>query len=325
MDIKTQIDSIVEMAILLQSTYQGLTLDEIAEELGRPRRAIERMKAFFQKYYSDELEEVSHPTERKKYWRLKPCSMGLIKLTDEDIAKLESIKDLIKNDIEKRQFSRIIRKLVAINSNKTHKTDIDVLLESQGYAVRQRVKENIEPEIFEKIYLAIKAGCKINMSYTLSNGEKYQVKMSPYGIKIGDFHYLIGLEHYKNPKVKTYKMSRINWIRVLDEEDAELDEKFNLQEFCKKSFGIYTSELEDIEIKFSKEVKNDVINYEFHPTQIFEEQEDGSIILKFKASGYFEIITELLKWRDNIKVIAPKKLKEDYVQTIKDMYKNIGE
>ena len=63
--------------------------------------------------------------------------------------------------------------------------------------------------------------------------------------------------------------------------------------------------------------------YNFHPTQKGKWNEDGSYTLTFKASGEWEIITEILKWRDSVKIIAPKKLKDIYFETVEKMYQNI--
>ena len=104
----------------------------------------------------------------------------------------------------------------------------------------------------------------------------------------------------------------------------EKDEDFDIQEYCNSSFGIFSGEVEEVILQFTPETAEYVLNYHFHPTQTMEKQKDGSVIVKFQASGSFEIVTELLKWRESVKIISPKSLKEEYEQTVKLMYKNLG-
>ena len=76
---------------------------------------------------------------------------------------------------------------------------------------------------------------------------------------------------------------------------------------------------------FNSNSAKDASEYNFHPTQKGKWNDDGSYTLTFKASGEWEIITEILKWRDSVKIIAPESLKEAYKNEIRKMYENIKE
>ena len=322
MSTSKKLDEITELAILLQNSYGGYTIDELSEKLERPRRAIERMMEVLREKFGERLEYITIQTDRKKHWRLKKGTMNfLVTFSDSEIAKLEKLKNLLPNQNEQKSILEIIEKIKVLNPKSNHKTDIDILLEAQGYAVRQQPKEHLNQEILEKIELGILSQKKLKLSYMDSFGNYYEPKVDAYGLKIGINYYLIAKE---NEKVKTFKLSRIKNIEIL-EEDSFIPEDFNIQEYCNISFGVYTDEPMNVEIMFSKETAEDVINYSFHPTQEFVQQKDGTVILKFRASGSYEIITELLKWRNEIKIISPQKLRLEYENTVKSMYENIKE
>ena len=65
----------------------------------------------------------------------------------------------------------------------------------------------------------------------------------------------------------------------------------------------------EVKLEFKKSA-HEVLEYNFHPTQKIKELENGNFEVTFTASGQYEIITELLKWRDCVKIISPKKLKQ---------------
>ena len=322
MSTSKKLDEITELTMLLQNSWQGLTIDEMSDYLERPRRAIERLMEVIKEKFGDRLELVPQSKDRKKHWRLKKGSMNfLVTFSDLELSRLEKLSNSIKNEAERKSVLDVIEKIKVLNPTNYHKNDIDILLEAQGLAVRQYAKENIDSEIMEKIAYAIQSEQKIKISYTDSYGNYYEPIIEPYGLQIADNHYLIAKE---NNKLKTFKVSRIKNIELLEGKYFIKDEDFDIQEFCNRSFGIYLDKIEEVVLCFSPKAADYVLNYHFHPTQIMEKQKDGSVIVKFKASGSFEIITELLKWRESVKIISPKSLKDKYNQTVKLMYKNLG-
>ena len=322
MSTSKKLDEITELTMLLQNSWQGLTIEEMSEHLERPRRAIERLMEVVREKFGDRLELIEHANDRKKHWRLKKGSMNfLVTFSDLELSRLEKLSSSVKNEAERKSLLDIIEKIKVLNPTNYHKTDVDILLEAQGLAVRQYAKENINPEIMEKIAYAIQSEQKVKIGYTNNNGYYYEPIIEPYGLKIADSHYLIAKE---GNELITFKVSRIKNIELQEGDYFEKDEDFDIQEYCNSSFGIFSGEVEEVILQFTPETAEYVLNYHFHPTQTMEKQKDGSVIVKFQASGSFEIVTELLKWRESVKIISPKSLKEEYEQTVKLMYKNLG-
>lgn len=320
MSTSKKLDEITELAILLQNSWQGITIDEITEKLERNRRAVERLMEVIKEKFGERLEVVENNHDRKKHWRLKKGSMNfLVTFSDLELSKLQKLSSTLKNEADRKSVLDIIEKIKALNPKNYHQNDIDILLEAQGLAVRQYVKENINSDFMEKFAYAIQSEQKIKISYTDSSGNFYEPVIEPYGLQIADNHYLIA----KEDKIKIFKISRIQNIEVLEGNYFEKDEKFNIQEYCNRSFGIYNGKIEEVVLQFSSQVAEYILNYHFHPTQIIERQKDGSVIVKFNASGSYEIVTELLKWREGVKILSPESIRKEYEHTVKLMYQNI--
>ena len=66
-----KLDEITELTMLLQNSWQGLTIEEMSEHLERPRRAIERLMEVVKEKFGNRLELVENNHDRKKHWRLK--------------------------------------------------------------------------------------------------------------------------------------------------------------------------------------------------------------------------------------------------------------
>ena len=312
-----KLDEITELAMLLQNSWQGLTIDEMMVKLERSnRRAIERLMEVIKEKFGNRLELVPHKTDRKNHWRLKKGSMNfLVTFSDLELSRLQKLSNSIKNEGERKCVLDIIEKIKALNPANNYQTDIDILLETQGLAVKQYQKENISSDIMDKIAYALQSEQKMKILYLDS-----ELIVEPYGIKIGDNHYLIGKE---NNKIKTFKISRIQKAEVLEGEYFDKAEDFDIQEYCNRSFGVFTGKIEEVVLKFSPQSAADASNYHFHPTQRGEFNDDGSYTLIFNASGNYEIITELLKWRETVNIIKPLSLKKEYKETVRLMYENI--
>ena len=314
-------NEIIELAILMQNSYGGLTLDDIAHEFECSRRSAERMKAVLVEKFGNKIEEVYNNKDKKKRWRFKKGTMNwLINFTSSDFANLELCKKSLKSPIKQKEMDELIEKIKALNSQNVSYVDVDEILSSQAYVVRQGFRENIKLETLQIINDAILCQKQIFIKYADSDKEFI---LNPYGILHSDRAYLIAY----NPYVKaiwTYRISKIKEIKLTDDY-FDKDESFNMEEYCGRSFGVYQGEIFDVILQFDKDCAEDVKEYFFHPTQKGKLNDDGSYTLSLKASGEFEIITEILKWRSNVKIIAPQSLKDTYNKTIQEMYKQIKE
>ena len=71
-----------------------------------------------------------------------------------------------------------------------------------------------------------------------------------------------------------------------------------------------------IKLQFEKVAANEVLSYHFHPTQKIKQNEDGTVTVKFKASGDYEILWHLFRWGTTVKIISPKSLKNKYIEML---------
>ena len=310
--IKTE--QIIELAMMFQNSFSGLCIDDIQEHFECSRRSAERMKGILFDLFPDKIEPVNR-NDKKKYWRFAKGTMNtLIKFTTDDFANLEYLKNLSNDENRVKQLDEVIAKIKALTPQKNLRaleTDIDAVMESEGFSVRQYSRIKANPKILETLRNAMISFKKIKFTYTK------EVTAEPYGIIVNDKYYLLAKN---SKKLKLYKINKIKDLKILDEY-FEKDEKFNLQEYCNNSFGIYQEEPFNIVLEFDKTVKDDVINYHFHPSQKIKELENGNIEVKFKSGGKLAMCYEFFKWGSKVKIKKPDELKEyyqDYLQYVID-------
>jgi predicted DNA-binding transcriptional regulator YafY len=319
----TKAEQIIELAMLFQNSYGGLSIDDIQNEFECSRRSAERMKALLFDMFPDKVEEV--PTgDKKKRWRFTKGTMNaLISFTADDFANLEYLKGLSTDENRQTALNELISKVKALTPQKnlrTLDTDISAILESEGFAVRQYSRTKADPKVLEQIRSALLSFKKIKFEYLIDEKVK-EITLNPYGIIIADKYYLVGFNDYVND-LRLYKIDKISNLEILDEY-FEQDENFSLKEYSQKSFGIYQEAPLDIVLEFDAKVREDVLNYHFHPTQKFKELTNGNIQVKFTSGGTKAICDELFKWGSNVKIKKPQELKEIYMEYLSSILKNI--
>ncbi|MCR4880483.1 MAG: WYL domain-containing protein [bacterium] len=222
-----------------------------------------------------------------------------------------------------KQLDELIAKIKALTPQKNARaleTDIEAILESEGFAVRQYSRVKTDTKTMELLRNALLSFKKIQFSYDI-DGTAKAITLAPYGIIIADKYYLVGYNNYV-ADLRLYKIDKIKDLTVLDEY-FDKDENFSLNEYCKNSFGVYQEKPIDITLEFDKSVAEDVLNYHFHPTQKMKELENGNIQVNFSSGGTYAICQELFKWGTSVKIKKPSSFKKYYADYLKQVLDNL--
>jgi predicted DNA-binding transcriptional regulator YafY len=139
-------------------------------------------------------------------------------------------------------------------------------------------------------------------------------RVTPYGILFGKSYYLVGPERGKAEPV-LWRLDRIGAIELGEAFDGPPDD-FDLTAFVARSFGAFQEEPEDITLRFNASAAVDARRFQFHPGQSLEDQPDGSLIVRFRAGGFQEMINHLFTWGDAVDVIAPTRLQSMMINAL---------
>ena len=312
----SRITDIVHLIMLMLSKYNGITLKDIQEEFNVSRRTAERMRDSIL-YALPQVEELEADS-KIKHWGFTNYTMNeLASLQANDIALLEKIKSNC-DEVSAQDLDLVIEKIKVGNRKRltTLENDIEFILHSEGCAIKQAPNYKINLNTVLTIREAIKNQIKISAKY--NNKDKV---LSPLGLIYGEKIHLIAREDAKGTKEYNYLLHKLENVKLTVE---RFDAKgFDIKEFAKKSFGVYQGEIFDVKLKFAPEVSEDVLNYEFHPTQKVKLQNDGSVEVSFKASGSKHIIWHLFKWGNSVEILSPKSLKQEYKEYLEEVLKGV--
>jgi predicted DNA-binding transcriptional regulator YafY len=88
--------------------------------------------------------------------------------------------------------------------------------------------------------------------------------------------------------------------------------RLDIDKHSRRAFGAFQNDSEYGEVvwKFKPAVASHARAFLFHPTQVLEDLPDGSLIVRFSASGYLEMCWHLYTWGDQVEVLAPPALRK---------------
>lgn len=303
----SRLSDILDIIVLMQSKVLGITLTDIQDELNVSRRTAERLRDAILNIFP-QIDEIE-TDDREKHWGFTSGYLnGFISFSPEEIATIENIKENLEYKDKKQTVESVVTKLKALSrKNITNVEDaIEIILKTEGVAVSQKPNYKVSLEVLETIRQAIKENRKVEVVYR----DKTKV-LSPYGIIYGSNIHLIAMEANYKKHPYNYVVHKISKIKLLNETFDKGD--FDIKEYASRSFGVFQGEIIDVELLFDAMVQEDVLNHNFHPTQKVTQNPDGTVTVTFKASGTHAIMWHLFKWSDNVKIISPQSLKDEYI------------
>ncbi len=336
-----RIKDIIDLIMSMQALRYGISLAEIQEKYEVSRRTATRMKDIVLEL-CPQVEELQI-NSRTKRWGFKGKAVNLYNYTSCDIANIENIKELCKiNNLEIK--TEVLDKLInsiksSANTNLSAlDNDIEALLECEGFAVRQGSNYKIDSELLSKIRIALLSMKKVRFCYNSTDYEidkntgfrkikglkpTKTVTVEPLGIIYNERHYLVAKDINNSGKIKNYMIHKISNFELL-EDYVSPDNDFDLKKYTQETFSVFHDELVKVKLKFNKEIAQDVLNYNFHPTQKITQLKNGSVVVEFATSGTKSILFNLFKWGTNVEIVSPKKLKDRYRNYLKEIMINLN-
>lgn len=305
-------EQLLRLARALAGSAEGMTLDEMAEEIGVGRRTVERVRdALFQLFPA--MEEV--PDGQTKRFRIprgldsffqSPTTAELTAL-GQTIAYFDEM-NLTHQAAMLRSLQSKIKSALNPPARRKIAPDLEALLQAEFIAVQAGPRPVDDNALLLTLREAICGGCAVRFYYRGPGKPARTRRIAPYGIIFGRMNYLIGPE-IGDTRIKNWRLDRISNIEILSDTVTRPDD-FSLPDFAKISFGFFQSQPEDVVLRVLPAGMEDFDTWSFHPSQTVERQDDGSAIVRFRASGMLELAWHLFTWQNKILVLKPTSLRQ---------------
>jgi len=311
----SRISDILDLATFMASKPLGITITEIAERYNVSRRTAERMRDSLTCIFPA-IDEIETDNTQKHWGFINYSIANLITFTPEEIGNIEQQQRRTTNKEAKIAMAKAVEKMKSLSGKKQNcEKDIELFMQTEGYAVRQMPQYKIDLQTLEIIRDAVQHSKMVTGIYH----DKTRL-IEPLGMIYGEKIYLVAREKAKGGGIYNYLLHKFKDLKLTDKIFDKGD--FDLQKYNNQSFGVYHGEILDVKLSFSPELAPEAMNFNFHPTQEIEQEQDGSVTVTFKASGSKEIIWHVFKWGSGCKIIAPKSLQSEYKKYLEENLMN---
>ena len=309
---------LLRLAEMAASRHLGVALREIEEEFGVDRRTAQRMTKALEECFPNV--ETRTDAARRKFWTLRGEDARLMLsrgIRDSELAALEmSIRRAEREGAahEVTALASLRGRLLSVMPGphaRRAEADAEAVLEAHGFASRPGPRVRTDPGILAVIAEALKAPNVLTIRYAgpRDNGPRERI-IEPYGLLLGTRRYLVAREQGGDGRLRHFRLDRVVSAR-LEPHSFRRDPDFSLETHAARAFGSFHAEREygAVAWRFAPSAAPVARDFVFHPDQDMTEEPDGSLTIRFHASGWLEMAWHLYQWGDSVEVLEPDALR----------------
>ncbi len=304
---------LVDLAIRLQGSRAGLTLDDICSEFSVSRRTAERMRNAVEGAFGP-LDEAEGE-DRRKRWRLRSDRLrGLVSVSADELRALSTAAAALERTGLGEQAAgveKVAGKLRALHRSQTPEqleAEMDARLHAEGLAMRPGPRQPVDPDLLALLRDAILARRKVEFDYlSRATGRMSRQAAEPYGLLYGNRLFLVARTDW-SPEPRLWRLANMSGAK-LGLEDFERDPDFDLQAWTRRSFGTFQETPVHVALRFDERAAPDAAAFLFHPNQTVTKNPDRTVTVRFEAGGLDEICWHLFTWGDSVTVERPARLR----------------
>lgn len=254
---------------------------------------------------------------------------------DFEEAEIYLLSDAVRTAkfISPKKTRELVKKLDSMLSRpQRQKRNKDIYFDYAQKCSNEEIFYNID-----KISSAITEGKKIEFDYVTRElcGREFvdiikRRKVSPYALTWQDDHYYLICNYEKYDNLMHLRLDRISKAEITPEkarhfsEVSVYKEVFDVADYTNKIFGMFSGEVQTVELCCKKEIAKTVAD-RFSENIFITNVTENEFRFSYKAAISEALVTFIMNFGDSIKVISPESLKQDIItraEKILKVYKN---
>lgn len=195
-------------------------------------------------------------------------------------------------------------------------TDVAALDDSQAFVSRSGACPDVKPAVLRRLREAILACRRVRIAYRKEGtAPPRDYAAEPYGFLWGGRNYLVW-RGCDDARFRKFALPFIDAVEM-EAESFVRDESFDLAAFAADSIGVVRDAPLEVELLVTPAGRARLERWRFHPSQTVEALPDGSAMLRFTATGTDEIVHELFRWGDLIRIRKPASLIDAFQNSLR--------
>ncbi|VDN47265.1 Predicted DNA-binding transcriptional regulator YafY, contains an HTH and WYL domains [Petrocella atlantisensis] len=306
----------------LSDEQNPLTVNDLIEELSKYDISAERKSVYtdielLQNYGVDVV------CEKKR------ANQYFIGKRDFELPELKLLVDAVQASkfITHKKSDVLIKKIEKLtNAHEAKELHRQVIVNDRIKTMNESIYYNVDA-----IHSAIRNKKKVQFryfDYTVDknlkfrrNGEVYQV--SPYALSWTDEYYYLIAYHERYETVTQFRVDRMADIEVSEVNipENQVDKDFNVADYSKKVFRMFSGETQLIELQFDNSLINVAID-RFGKEISIREKTETSFRITVDVAPSPTFFGWLCMFGSKVKIIGPEKVVGDFKDTVSEIIEN---
>ena len=302
---------LLRLAMMAAARYDGVSLDEIAAEFGVSHRTAQRMTGALETVFQCETREDA---DRRRRWVLRDDrALRLPRHADAALEGLELAIRAARGDERQRHAEALseLRDALILRMKpgeaRRAEAEAEAMLQAMGHLARPGPRIVMDPDLLETVSAAIRGPFRLRVLYHQDQTPRL---LEPHGILLGGRVYLVARQPARSNDLIKFRFDRIHRAECSGE-SFDLEPGFSIEDYAARGFGVWHDPAQHGEViwRFHPEVAEQAAGFLFHPRQELQHEADGSLLVRFTASGWLEMAWFLYRWGDKVEVVAPEGLR----------------
>ena len=307
----TKLRVMLDVALELQASSLGLTINQLMEQTGRSRKTVERMLQGLSDIGLEmELSRLESDHHLTKRWRLRGnIPRTLMALQSHERGALERHLQTMPDGAPTRALAKLLGNQKPLSNHLA--IDAEELINRTAHIGRTGPRtqaDEAQMAVFER---AIQGFEKLELRYrALGRKRATWRSVDPLGLLFGRFGYLVAA---RGDITVTYRLDLIEDVRPTGT-IFNAPSNWNMKDWAADSFGIYHGDdILDIRLRFTGEAAKRAEKVRFHPSQKMQ-RVGGALIVRLHCQGHRELIHEICHpdWLGQVQIEAPNSLRSEF-------------
>jgi predicted DNA-binding transcriptional regulator YafY len=174
---------------------------------------------------------------------------------------------------------------------------------------------------FDKLIQAWLSGHRVTIRYQELYGPKpLTCTIEPYFIEPSArnrANYVIAYCCEKK-SICTFIIDRILGEVTIEAETFEIPKDFNIDQYLASAWGAFADQkVEVIKLRFSKRISLAIKETSFHPSQVTELKNDGSLLMTLKVNNTGDFHAWIMSWGKDVEVLEPEAVRNQMMDVIR--------
>jgi predicted DNA-binding transcriptional regulator YafY len=176
----------------------------------------------------------------------------------------------------------------------------------------------IDPDLWGRMAGFVERREIIHARYQTFDGRETTYRLHPYHLLAYHGNWYLLAHNEEKDRIATFALSRFREVEGTGATFRRAPD-FDAKAYAGEAFGITRSEKTlRVRLLFEPKVAVYLMERDWHPSQTFTRRPDGRVEMRMETTGRKELICWVLSWMPDVRVLAPKSLKDRIEEKLRD-------